>query len=63
MLIFSDNLITDVGANMICESFLNLRKLFLNNNKITATGIKNIHKLTNLRCLDLRVNEIRDAGI
>jgi hypothetical protein len=61
-LILAENNITDVGCKVICENLKNLRKLFINNNRITHEGIKDIGKLTNLRCLDLRVNEIGDEG-
>jgi hypothetical protein len=40
-----------------------MKKLFLNHNKITDNGIKDIHQLTQLICLDLRCNMITDQGL
>jgi Leucine-rich repeat (LRR) protein len=37
--------------------------LFINNNLITHEGLKNVAKLANLKCLDLRVNQIGDIGM
>ena len=62
-IILSDNQLTDIGMTLICENLTKLRKLFINNNQITHQGVKQIGKLTNLRCLDLRSNQIGDEGV
>jgi Leucine-rich repeat (LRR) protein len=62
-LILGENKITNFGLFTICNSFAELRKLFINHNQITDDGVASIPKLKNLRCLDLRCNKISSQSL
>jgi hypothetical protein len=58
-----ENNITDIGMEVICLNLVNLKKLFLNHNKITDEGLKNIQELKFMKWLDLRCNKITNTGL
>jgi Leucine-rich repeat (LRR) protein len=62
-LILGENNITNLGFVTICNSFLELKKLFINHNQITDDGLSSIVKLKSLRCLDLRCNKITSESL
>jgi len=58
-----ENQISDEGMIIICTNMPQMRKLFLNHNQITDSGLSEIWNLKNLRCLDLRCNRLTDKGL
>jgi len=62
-LILGENNITNLGFVTICNSFLELKKLFINHNQITDDGLSSIVKLKSLKCLDLRCNKITSESL
>lgn len=62
-LILGENSITNFGFFTICNSFPELRKLFINHNQISDDGLGTLPKLRLLRCLDLRCNRITSDAL
>lgn len=58
-----ENNISNFGLFTICNSFNELRKLFINHNQISDEGVVSIVKLKRLRCLDIRCNKITSEAL
>ena len=62
-LLLGDNEISDESVVPILQGCSGLKKLFLNNTLIAEVTLTNLHRLKDLRCLDVRSNELTDQAM